>query len=42
MVGTIAIGTTIITIETAWKAGVIGFLALNAIILGSIFHWLIT
>lgn len=42
MEGTIAVGTVIISVETAWKAGVIGLLALNAVILGSIFHWLIT
>lgn len=40
MNGTIAVGTYIITVEAAWKAGVIGLLTANLIMLGSIFCWL--
>ena len=40
MEGTIAIGAYIISVETAWKAGVIGLLTANLIMLGSIFRWL--
>lgn len=42
MNGMITIGTLVISVETAWKAGVVGILTTIAIILLSIYHWLMT
>lgn len=42
MEGTIALGTMIIPIETAWKSGVIGLLTTITLLLAGILHWLMT